>query len=268
MCQERSISKICLSFDDGRLDNYLFVWPTLKRLHLPATFNICTGYVLGINSLETFTKVKPMTPEMVREIYADKSMEIASHGHMHQSTASDILLGVNHLLEMVGAEKLYGGLNGLAVPYNRISQLEWSQLQSILAEKNICYVRKSVRYQTHAEWRILCRKISRLLPIPRLYLWAHEHTLMGQDTVEDFVYSVPVLATTPPRCVVSLINLAVRDRKNLVLQFHSVGDVSYNESFTYPIKSFNSIVSHLKLAQDEGVLNVVTTMGMVRNHLK
>ena len=38
---------IAFSFDDGRLDNYTNAYPILKKHHLPATFNITSGYIKG-----------------------------------------------------------------------------------------------------------------------------------------------------------------------------------------------------------------------------
>ena len=38
---------VSLSFDDGRIDNYTMAYPILKKIDLPATFNITMGYVTG-----------------------------------------------------------------------------------------------------------------------------------------------------------------------------------------------------------------------------
>lgn len=261
--QESPLSMVSLSFDDGRIDNYTIVLPVLRRLHLQATFNICTGYILKAKDCEAFTDTEPMTVEMVREIFTDKNMEIASHGHRHEPYMQDLSEGIDRLRQIVEAENLCNGYNGIAVPHNRLSHSEWEKLNAIMREKKVRYVRKSIRNGQHGEWRSWCRKISRLCPSTPLYLMAHAKTLMDDEKNGSLIYSVPVMASTPPRCVISLINMAIKKGKHLVLQFHSIGDnPSSNDPLTYNAMSFDVIASHLAKKQEKGDLKVVTTMEM------
>jgi len=254
---------ISLSFDDGRIDNFTLVWPMLRRYQLSATFNICTGYVLGLGNCPRFSNTDAMTPDMVREIFTDKSMEIASHGHLHQAAASDLSVGIDTLLELLGVESLCDGYNGLAIPHNRISDAEWRMFQKVMADKKVGYVRKSVRYQTHGRWKRWCRKASRIIPFSPLYLLAHTDSLLDND-IYGLVYSVPVMASTTPSNIMALVNKAVEKKKHLVLQFHSVADNNHIDSLSYHPMWFETIVAFLAKAQDEDILKVVTTMELAR----
>ena len=185
--------------------------------------------------------------------------------YLHRAICEDLKQGIDTLLDLVGADSLCQKHNGIAIPHNRISATEWEALMAIKGEKRIGYVRKSIRNGHYGAWRKWCRKASRVLPFPALYRIAHANTLMGEDAGEGLVYSVPVMASTPPQCVVSLIDMAIKKQKHLVLQLHSVDDhSSANDPLCYPTQAFEALLSHIEKRQDENLLNVVTTMEMVR----
>lgn len=93
---------VSLSFDDGRIDNYTMAYPILKKIDLPATFNITMGYVTGKLTPGNPTDVKQMNVDMVRELFSNNKFEIAGHGWAHQNDITDIeraSQNSNHYLE-------------------------------------------------------------------------------------------------------------------------------------------------------------------------
>lgn len=85
---------IGFSFDDGREDTYLYGYPILKKYHLPATFNITTGFIEGVESHFVPEYVKPMTIEMLKVLFLDSHMEIAGHGYKHDNSQENIIHGI------------------------------------------------------------------------------------------------------------------------------------------------------------------------------
>ena len=81
---------INLSFDDGRIDNYNILYPLLKKYNLSATLNITTGFVRGESRLKGLAPTEPMNVDMVKEMFQDPLVEIASHGYYHLNTKEDI----------------------------------------------------------------------------------------------------------------------------------------------------------------------------------
>ena len=90
-------SRVVLSFDDGRKDNYDIVIPILEKYCLTATFNISTAYVdKSINVSDRPCLNEPMTIENIKAIYG-KGFEIACHGDRHKNDIEDIRRGYKKL---------------------------------------------------------------------------------------------------------------------------------------------------------------------------
>jgi len=177
-------SYVCFSFDDGRIDNYTIAYPILKKYHLPATFNVTTGYVEGKFPKNRLTYAKPMTIDMVKELSHDPMVEIAGHGYWHKNTIEDILLGISSLKHYLGDDKI----EGFASPGTGLDLCYYHNHKEELLNGGINYVRLSLRYLCLPKLKTLIRKASRVLPLPILYRWAYQDTLMDSVT-DDFLTS-------------------------------------------------------------------------------
>lgn len=255
---ERAV--IAFSFDDGRLDNYTNAHPILKKYHLPATFNITSGYIKNEIDREFFKFPLPMTESMVQELYADGHYEIAGHGCKHINTVEDIVTGIQDLCQMLHTEQLTGEGNGFASPGSDLTKEMYNGMKSVLDANHFCYVRISCRYKSHSKLKRYLRKASRIVKWPWIYKVAYQDTLM--DKVEDnILYSIPVLSSVTTKQMKAVIQAAIEQKKVCVLMFHSIiPRESIRNSWDYPTDSFESICKLLSGYQEKKQLEVTTVM--------
>jgi len=251
---------VALSFDDGRIDNYTVALEILNRYNLPATFNLTTGYIKGEFQKGRLTYAEPLTLEMVKELFALQNHEIAGHGYWHKNTKEDILQGISELCEILGTDTLYHGGNGFASPGTDLDLQYYEKIKPELAEHNVKYVRLSLRYGIKRKWKVLARKVSRLLHIPALYAYAYTDTLMS-DARNGLIYSVPVLAQISVAELKALIRKAAKQKKACVLMFHSIIDAKeIRDNWDYPTQKFQQLCMFLDEMQSKNLINVVTSM--------
>lgn len=249
---------ISFSFDDGRIDNYTIAYPILKKYHLPATFNITTGYVEGKFKKGSLTNAEPMSLDMVRELYNDSTMEIAGHGYWHRNTVEDITRGVQELKQQMD---IHTGkeIDGFASPGTGLDMDYYHKYREELHASGIQYVRLSLRYLSNPKVKTFVRKVSRVFPFPFLYRWAYQDTLM-ESIQDDILYSIPVLSSVSVEQLKSLIGHAVRKKKACILMLHSIVETGQcRDNWDFDKEKFDRLCMYLSNAQDKGLLEVVTS---------
>ena len=253
---------IAFSFDDGRLDNYTNAYPILKKYHLPATFNITSGYIKGNIDREKFDFPEPMTIDMVREIFNDPLFEIAGHGNQHINTKDDIVSGIKDLQELLNTENLNSEANGFASPGSDLTEEMYRNMKSALTSNHINYVRISCRYRSFKMFKVLFRKISRIIKWPWIYKTAYQDTLMSEVN-DGILYSIPVLSSVTPEQLKAIIGLAVKEKQACVLMLHSiVAQEEMRNTWDYRKDHFERLCKILSDYQKSNLLEVKTTMGL------
>jgi peptidoglycan/xylan/chitin deacetylase (PgdA/CDA1 family) len=253
------------SFDDGREDNYLVARNILKKYNLPATFNIATAYIEGLMEKGVPSLSLPMNKQEVIALYNDGTFEIAGHGDFHQNDINDINSGLLKLKRWLGDDYGHDGI-GFASPGTDFNLKDRMELRNC----GVNYIRLSFRYQKHILFKILCRKISRIVKSSHLYIMAYKDTLMNSID-DDIVYAIPILNCVTFHQLKGIINYAIDHNEGLVFMLHSVknvGEDGYSDNWTMDASIFDELCYYLSLAQSKGELKVVTTLNMTKlmNH--
>ena len=255
---------IGLCFDDGRADAFLYGYPVLKKYQLPATFNITTGFIKGMCQDFVNDWVKPMTIDMVKELYADPEVEIAGHGYMHQNDISDIQKGIDELCKILGTDNLCKDTNGFASPGSGLTPEVFQQARHSSNAHPISYARMSLRNQSHKMLKTISRKISRIIPTPFFYRYAYQDTLM--DTAPNGVlYSIPVLSSVTVNQLKAILSKAIKTKKACILMFHSIVEKgNAQDNWEYEVNKFDALCRILKDKQDKGLLRVAKSLNIVQ----
>ena len=255
---------IGLSFDDGRADAFLYGYPVLKKYLLPATFNFTTGFIKGKYRDFVNDWVKPMTIDMVKELYADPEVEIAGHGYNHQNDINDIQQGIDELCKLLGTDNLCKGTNGFASPGSGLTPEVFQQIKHTSKVHPISYARMSLRNQSNKMLKTISRKISRIIPAPFFYRYAYQDTLM--DTAPNGVlYSIPVLSSVTVNQLKAILSEAIKTKKACILMFHSIVEKdNARDNWEYEVDKFDALCRFLKDKQDEGLLRVETSLNIVQ----
>ena len=255
---------IGLSFDDARADTFLYGYPVLKKYKLPATFNITTGFIKGEYRDFVNDWVKPMTIDMVKELYADPAVEIAGHGYNHQNDISDIQKGIDELCKILGTDNLCKGTNGFASPGSGLTSEVFQQMRHSFNAHTISYARMSLRYLSNQSLKTIARKISRIIPAPFFYRYAYQDTLMD-EAPDGVLYSIPVLSSVTVNQLKAILYKAIKTKKTCILMFHSIVEKgSAQDNWEYEVDKFDVLCRFLKDKQDEGLLRVETSLNIVQ----
>lgn len=252
---------VCFSFDDGRIDTYHVAYPILKKHQLCATFNITSGYVESGTFVDSnVCDIMPMNIEMLKEMSADDSVEIAGHGHKHKNTIEDIIKGIRCLKEWIPKQREWG----FASPGTGLTLDYYHSIKEELGSNSLLYVRFSCRYHSFAMIKVFIRRLSRLIHIPILYRFAYKDTLMS-DVDDDILYSVPVLSDISVAEIQSLIDLAIKRKQVCILMFHSIVDRGeIHDSWDYDKVKFEDICNYVSDCQRKGLLEVSTSMDIYK----
>lgn len=236
-------TKVVLSFDDGRKDNYDNVIPILEKYGLTATFNITTAYVDRTIVKNSSPCENPaMNMENVKEMHK-LEYEIAAHGDHHLNTIDDILSGRNKLKEWLQLDE--NARFGFASPNSNLS-IEKIYENKEKLRSHFQYIRLGVVDPTNTIKRIV-RKFAHITGSRWLYRKGFENTV--GKIIDDFiVFSVPVLHNATASQVIELLSWANKNNKHCVLMFHSVlsrSDANWNDTWSWDIDKFQILCQWL-----------------------
>ncbi len=255
-------SRIVLSFDDGRKDNYELAVPVLQKYGLTATFNIATAYVDGEISIEDSPCHNPsMSVDNVKDLN-NWGFEIACHGDCHKNDFDDIERGLKKLISWL--EWKDDHKPGFASPNSNLC------VKSIKDEENkyesmFSYVRVS-SYGKEAFGERVIRKLSHLSHSDYLYCKAYNNHIGG---IQDgfIATSVPIVNNATTSQVKSLINMAMRSNQDCILMLHSIvkkGNPFCDDMWRWDCEKFDCLCNWLKNEQDKGALIVTRNIDLLQ----
>lgn len=257
------MTKIVLSFDDGRKDNLRVVRDICLKENIPATFNITTDYVSEqlLDDEKPCNNV-PMDKESLCNIANNSFIEIAGHGKKHSNECENLINGVNELREWLPNRTI----NGIASPYSQAIVSELVRDKDVYCKNGISYIRLGDRITSFCYVKKVLRKLNRMFfHLPFIFSWVHEQTFVSKN--DDFIlYSVPILKRDTVDEVIALVKNAVKKDKSVILMFHSVlhkGEPEYESNWTWDWDKFENLVLKLKQMQESDLLKITTTQDLM-----
>lgn len=257
--------KIAICFDDGRRDLKDVALPILKKYGLKCTCYLTTGYIDG-----SAGKIPSMLPALsisdVQDISLLDDVEIGCHGHMHRNDVDDILMGVSKLTDWIGPKFVENGI-GFASPGTGFMKESGNVKQ--LEKAGIHYIRLSLRITTWNFFRNIARKICRVCSIPFLYKFSYAETFVSRHDF-PYIYSVPIYRTDSTNMLLSLVNYAIKEKKNVVFMFHSVMEhvpediPGVERNWIYPVSDFETFCKELARFRDSRLCQINTVEEIYR----
>lgn len=260
--------RIALSFDDGRRDNYIAFKEILEPLHIPATFNITSGYVnRDISDADAPGPHEAMTLAELREMGQSDLVEIAGHGYTHDNNVDNLIKGVNWLREngICQSNEI-----GLASPHSQFDLSTLEQSKSKLLDNNIIYLRISNDYAKITKTQIWMRRLNKLLHMPSIYYYTNKDSIMEQAN-SFLLYSIPVLKIHTYTEVAGFIDRLIKQNSEIycILMFHSIlkkGCPFYDDLFSWSTHDFERLCNQMKTLEAKQSCSIVKTIELITKY--
>lgn len=252
------MTKVILSFDDGREDNYRAAKEILEPLGIPATFNVTTGYVIGdIDNKDKPGPHKPMSKEQLSYMFDKSLFEVAGHGYKHNNDVENLIQGVKALESVSGFRYK---VRGIASPNSSFDLEDLKDAKIKMENEGVCYLRISNDYSKYNIFKRVVRKLNRWFKIPEVYYWTNKDSLMRS---KDFLlFSVPVLRDTSIKEVKYLINKIVGQNLICILMFHSIlktNEKYYGDLFSWDYIEFEKLCRFLSELREQLKIEIQRT---------
>lgn len=255
-------TKVILSFDDGRGDNYRVAMEELLPRNLKATFNITTGYVNGdIDKNNIPCENTSMSIDNVIELGGYNEIEIAGHGHEHLNTLEDWKKGIDILANWLGNKWARNEGIGIASPHSQMSASAIRAMSEELEQLNIRYVRIGLSNQMDTKQRIIS-KLAREIKSNKLFYLPIANSLQKLDG-DMVVFSVPIVHAHTVAQIKYTIDKAVYKQKDIVIMFHSIvkkNEDYYDNMWSWDYSKFVELCDYLVELRKQNQIRVTTTM--------
>ena len=211
---------ICITYDDGLLDNYTLAVPAHLEHGVTASFAIITNRLLSAEYHHKYINITQM-----QEMY-DLGFEISSHGFYHQKKYPE-LTEVELDIELNISKKVLGGLLGaeiksICIPYGRSNDL--------------------VNKEAFKHYKII-----------RLF----GYKLTKVNDIANPLDAYPILNTTEIEKVKTWINNAVKQKKLITLMFHGIAkDSSKKGEYYFSEEKLKHILQYIAELGEENILPV------------
>lgn len=253
-------SKIVLSFDDGRVDNYQIATDVLLPRYLKATFNITTAYLNGgILSNNRPCVNPPMQISELKELASHHEFEIAGHGNNHSNTIADWKEGIQILKDWLGEQWYTEGI-GIASPHSKISNQDILKLEKVLKEMNVIYIRTGLANQSCLVQRVISR-LARVTGSEIGFVLPIENSLqtIGHQV---YIHSIPILHQHSLRQLTYLIDKCIEKKKDCVFMFHSIikpNEKFYDSLWSWDYYKFLKLCDYLVELRNRNLIDIITT---------
>lgn len=140
-----SVKYVSITFDDGRIDNYLEAYPVMKENDIEGTIFCTTGYIDGSWQKPSSWRSagNPLTIDQLSELKG-AGWEIALHGDKHTTEANDFQESLRKLKSWGLADSPIG----FSMPNSKTPEKELNNLINLYLNKDIKYIRTGRKIDT------------------------------------------------------------------------------------------------------------------------
>lgn len=258
-------TRVVLSFDDGRKDNYIAATEILQKSNLPATFNITSGYIEKTIPLDNLCPNEPMSLEEVINLSKVPIFEIAGHGYAHLNTIEDWDKGIKKLTEWLSPGYFEHGY-GIASPHSGVTDSWVSCNIGSTYKSDIKYIRTGLKNQSAITQRGVS-KIARMTGSRMLMYAPIKESVLPIESNKLLCYSVPVLNPHTYEQIRYIIDKTVQKKGDIILMLHSIlkkGESYYDDLYSWDYDKFAKLCEYLCEMRSKGIIDVKRNIDIVK----
>lgn len=258
-------TRVVLSFDDGRKDNYIAATDILQKKRLPATFNITPGYIEKAIPLDDLCPNEPMSVEEVVNISKVAYFEIAGHGYAHLNTLEDWERGIQKLKDWLPSGYFEHGY-GIASPHSVVTD-EWiADNIGALQKYDIRYIRTGLENQSAISQRLIS-KIARMTGSRVLTYAPIKKSVLPIEKNKILCYSMQVLNSHTYEQIKYIIDKTIQKKGDIILMLHSIlkkGEGYYDDLYSWDYDKFAKLCEYLCEMRSKGIIDVKRNIDIVK----
>lgn len=251
--------KVCLSFDDGRIDSFFTAYKALKNSKLTASFHITTGFVdFTYISNDFGNGRKPLTKDNLLEMHGN-NMDISSHGDRHIMDANDFSTSIKKLSSWGIKKPKYG----FSIPNSKYCSDELKLFYDG-NKKDILYIRGGRNPSCYSFKSKINYVLYKLFHFYRCYKQFNEPNLLNSIN-KDLLFSLVVKKHTKVSDLIRFIDDYKETDKTLILMFHSIVE-NPTDDWEWGEASFMKLCSFL--ANNKSIIETLSIEELVKNEKK
>lgn len=240
---------VSLSFDDGRLDNYINAFPIMQKYNLTGSFHIVTGFVDNTIMIEGINPTNMVLSKANLVEMLKAGNEISSHSNNHYVTIDEIKTSLIKLQSWN-----FGDLFGFSIPHSDENIYKLPEFKEIIENNELLYVRtgKNISKLT------LLKKIWYIFyNFTGLQIFYNNYNKININCLDDFnkykIVSIPIHNKDRVETIKKFIKKYENKSVYIVLMFHSIGDYKNNNKkelrWAWQNEKFTSLCAFLKEEQ-------------------
>jgi hypothetical protein len=248
---------VCITFDDGRSDNFVYAVPLLKKYRLTATFFITTGFIDRSFVTDDFGAGRePMEIDQLQNLKKE-GFELAAHGDRHIMEAEDYSLCLSKMRSWGLCEDKIG----FSVPHTHYQEEELEKFYSDHAD-SLSYIRlgrnpRCFSFVNKSRY-VLYHRLSRQKGL--YYHFNEPNVTAPKDRIH--LYSAMIKNDVRPSDVFYLLEKNKTGSAPLIFMFHSIIP-TVKDMWEWSCRNFEAFCSFLS---SDSHYHVITMQELSKNY--